>query len=242
MLTKNHSYLGFALVFALFAVFSHHTVFATPLSSQEILDSLKGHQDKVKSIEADFAMTVFGVDGFKLEQSGTYSYEAPDKVRMEFVTPRPQVVKTEKGKSYISVNNGAFKEVPTSEQSAGMNTDIFQYAFLKQFYLDIDMTNKPSQGHLYKVLGYHKNEEGNISSKDSVLNAKAIEFIYDSNRGLVTKMNFTGTGPMPPIEVQQVYEQKNGCWVPKSVFTKVITPGGAISSIVKMDNKTIEKQ
>lgn len=216
--------------------------FAAELSVAEILEKLKGHQDQVKTIEADFAMTVFGVGNFNLEQSGTYKFDAPDNVVMEFVTPKPQKVKTESGKSYISINNGPFKEVPTSGQQAGMSSDLFQYLFLKQFYLDIDLTNKPAESHLYKVLGYFRNEDGTIATSESVLNQKAMECIYDRSRGLVTQMNFMGSGPMPPIEVKQVYEEKSGCWVPKSVFSKVITPGGAISSVVKMTNKKIEKQ
>ncbi|MEW6516090.1 MAG: hypothetical protein AB1439_04210 [candidate division FCPU426 bacterium] len=214
---------------------------ASELSVTEIFDHLKAHQDQIKTIEAEFAMTVFGVEGFKLEQSGTYVFIAPDKVVMEFVAPRAQTVKTEGGKSFISVSHGAFKEIPTGGQQAGMSSDLFQYAFLKQFYLDIDLTNKPADSNLYRVLGYFRNEDGTMASSESMLNQKALEFIYDRNRGLVTQMNFTGSGPMPPIEVKQVYEEKNGCWVPKSVFTKVITPGGAISSVVKMNNKIIGK-
>lgn len=215
---------------------------AAGLSVSEILDKLKAHQDQVKAIEADFALTVFGVGNFKLEQSGTYTFNAPDRVLMEFVTPRPQTIKSEGGKASISINNGAFKEVPTNNQQAGLSSDLFQYVFLKQFYLDIDLTNKPADANLYKVLGYFRNADGTLATGESVLNQKALEFIYDRNRGLVTQMNFTGTGPMPPIEVKQVYEEKNGCWVPKSVFTKVITPGGAISSVVKMNNKKVERQ
>lgn len=218
------------------------TSFAAELSVAEILEQLKTHQDQIKTIEADFAMTVFGVGEFKLEQSGTYRFNAPDSVIMEFVTPRPQTIKSEGGKTSISINNGAFKEVPTNNQQAGLSSDLFQYVFLKQFYLDIDLTNKPSESHLYKVLGYFRNEDGTMATSESVLNQKALEFIYDRNRGLVTQMNFIGSGPMPPIEVKQVFEEKSGCWVPKSVFSKVITPGGAISSVVQLINRKVEKQ
>jgi len=43
------------------------------------------------------------------------------------------------------------------------------------------------------------------------------------------------------VETQLVYEEKGGCWVPKAVLTKMITPGGALSSVVKLENKNIEK-
>jgi hypothetical protein len=104
------------------------------------------------------------------------------------------------------------------------------------------MQNKPADSNLYKVLGYFKNEDGTQASSESVLNQKAVEFIYDRNRGLVTRMTFTGTGPMPPIEVQQVYDEINGCWVMKGVFTKIITPGGAIPSVMKLSNVQVERQ
>ncbi len=236
------SQISFTIFCLAIMLVSTRTAIANGLSAQEILDKLKSHQDKIQTIEAEFAMTVFGVENFKLEQSGTFTYTAPDKAIMTFVKPQPQVVKTEGGKSYISINNAPFKQVPTSEKTGNLGNDLFHYHFLKQFYLDIDTSNKPADSKLYKVLGYHKNEDGFIASSESVLNAKAVELIYDRNRGLITQMNFTGSGPMPPVEVKQVYEEKNGCWVVKGVFSKVITPGGAISSVVKLNNKKVAKK
>lgn len=217
------------------------SVYAGNLSTQEILDHLKAHQEKIQSIEADFTMIVFGIGGMNLEHIGHYSYAAPDHVLMTYTKPTQQVIKTENGKSYMSIANGPFQEIPVSSQTADMNADLFQNAFLAQFYLEIDTATPPEKGYLYKVIGYHKNKDGGIATSETVRNPKAVEIIYDSNRGLVTQMNFTGAGPMPPMEVKTVYEQKDGCWVPKSVFTRVITPAGAIASVVQLENKRITR-
>ncbi len=233
--------LGFACV--LFVVLACPMITsASELSTQEILEKLKTHQNKIKSIEAEFTMTLYGVDKLQIEQTGTFSYTAPDQVRMEFKKPRPQVIKTQGKESYISINNGPFKKIPTNEKLPGGSSDLFYYRFIKQFYLDIDLKNKPSEGHLYKILGFHKNEDGSLADSTSVLNQKACEFIYDRNQGLISRLNLTGHGSMPPIETQLRYESKNSCLVPKSVFTRVITPGGAISSVVKLENRKVEKK
>jgi outer membrane lipoprotein-sorting protein len=62
------------------SIFIFLPYFASDISTREILDSLKAHQDQIKTIQADFAMTVFGVGQFKLDQSGTYTFTAPDQV------------------------------------------------------------------------------------------------------------------------------------------------------------------
>lgn len=86
------SKISFAIVCLTIVLAGTRTAIADGLSAQEILDKLKSNQDKIKSIEAEFAMTVFGVEKFKLEQSGTFT--APDKGREVFVKPRPQSVKS----------------------------------------------------------------------------------------------------------------------------------------------------
>jgi hypothetical protein len=108
---------------------------ASELSPQEILDKLKAHQDGIKAIQADFAMTIFGVGGQNLEQKGTYAFQAPDEVTMTYTYPRPQVVKVQGAKSQISINNGPLTDIPKNGQQAGVSYDLFQYYFLKQFFL-----------------------------------------------------------------------------------------------------------
>jgi outer membrane lipoprotein-sorting protein len=93
-----------ALVISLACLFLPLPALAIELSPQEILDKLKAHQDIIKTIHADFEMTIFGVGGQTMEQKGTYVYQAPDEVVMTYTFPMPQAIKIKGTKSQISTN------------------------------------------------------------------------------------------------------------------------------------------
>jgi len=63
---------------------------------------------------------------------------------MQYITPQKQIVKSQDGETYISIDGSPFTKVP-GNQNSGANNDLFYYNFLKQFYLDIDLKNKPSR-------------------------------------------------------------------------------------------------
>lgn len=161
---------------------------------------------------------------------------------MEFQKPQRQVVKTQGAETTISLNGGPFQKIPASSPAPGASNDLFFHQFISQFNLDIDFANKPSESNLHKVLVYQKKEDGSPEDAEFVVNFKTAEFIYDRSQGLITQMNLTGASPMPPIEIRQVYEEKNGRKVPKSVLTRTITSAGAIVSVVKLTNEKVEKQ
>ncbi len=213
---------------------------AAVLAARDILDNLKDHQEKVKTIEAEFTMSVFGVGDMTIKQKGRYTFSAPGQVILEFTEPNQNVVKVNGDKVEISINGGPFSPAPQSETSAGMNSDIYYYHFLKQFHLEIDEKDQPAQSELVKVTGYHKNAEGNIADEKTVRNVKAVEFLYNKDQGLVAQINFIGFETMPPMELKMTYESKGGIRVPKKMFARIITPGGDIASAMVLENKKVE--
>lgn len=210
-------------------------------TSQSLLDSLKAHQDKVKTIEADFSLSIFGVGDLTIKQKGQYTYNAPNQVVMEFTEPSHNTVKINGGEVLVSINGGPFSPVQQGETTAGMNSDIYYYHFIKQFYLVIDEKNQPAQSGLVKIIGYRKDAEGNIADEKTVRNVKALEVLFEKDRGLVTQIDFIGFESIPPMQLKMTYENKSGLWVPKKIFARIITPGGDIASGIVMENRKVER-
>lgn len=210
---------------------------ATP---QSILEALKAHQDQVKSIEANLKMSIFGVGGQTLIQSGTYHYTAPDQVTMSITDPAPQEVRINGNDVEVSLNGGPFQKVPLQEKSAGMNSDLYYYHFLNQFWLERDSSAQP--GNLIKFKGYYKNKEGQKADTTTARNPLAVEFLYDPDQKLVTRINFVAVESMPAMELNLSYEPLNQLMVPKKIFVRIITPGGTINSALVLSNQHVEKQ
>ncbi len=216
-------------------------VVAVDTTPQSLLNALKAHQDQVSSIEANLQMSIFGVGGQTITQSGSYHYSAPDQVTMSLTDPAPQEVRINGNDVKVSLNGGPFQTVPLREASAGMNSDLFYYHFLNQFWLERDHSEKQA-GNLIKVKGYYKNKEGQKADSSTARNPLAVEFLYDPDQKLVTKINFVAVESMPAMELKLGYETINQVAVPKKIFARIITPGGTISSAVVLSDLKVVKQ
>lgn len=200
------------------------------------MQRLEEHNNKIKAISADIAISVSFAGMPKVEQRGKYYYKAPDKSKMEIETPVQNTMIMKGNERYLkTANSGNFIKAPSSEQTAGSgsNNDLFQYRYLQQFELEIDYTKSKPDEEKYFLNGYRV--EHNTKTKK-------LEIWFDNERGVITEYTILGNSNFPSIEVSQEYTTVSGCLIPAKTEAKVRTPTGSYISTVSLRNVRVNKK
>ncbi len=205
-------------------------------NTDDFLQILKQREDQVKSLQADMEMVIDVGPGGRLKQTGKYYYQAPDKLRMDILSPIKQSIILIGQKVYLKTI-GSSKFIESSEndiQAKLYSSDIYGYHYLNQYVYEtitnaVLSTNIPRQIYM----GYE------IINKKKVPRVKVY---YNKTKGVVEEYSIIGNAIIPAVRVKYNYKKINGLLLPAQILTRVNYQMGQSDCLIRLRNQRVNEE
>lgn len=200
----------------------------------EMFGKLQANDGKVRTISADMVIGLSGGGMKGIRQTAKYFYKSPDKAKVDILTPIRNIMIMKGNETYLkTANSGKFIKANSSDAAAsGANNDLFQYRYLQQFDLEIDLAKSRPDDDVYFIIGYKTEGENKV---------KYIDLIFDNEKGVVAQYTIIGSGSFPSMELIQEYSEVSGCLIPVKATAKMNLPSGSYTSVVGLKNVKVNQ-
>lgn len=211
-----------------------------PADVQALLGQIKGTQEKVKDMSADFSTTVIIAmkiqgkeDTQKLVQKGKIWTKKPKKSRLEVSSPQEQIIITNGDKMMMINKSTGAKTIQDLKKlreqqgmSQGQEQDIAET--MKQF--DLKITNRTADEIV--VTGVPKKKTEGL--------AKMV-FVIDAKRSIPTRISTYNEAGALVIYTTIDYKNVSGLWAPSKTNIEMNSAYGSSKAVMELTNIKINK-